>query len=63
MANQQQQELKKSFARVLGFDGPMEGFDNFVRSDPATSARYKGMMSIAEKQRDMAKQNMMKRTQ
>ena len=63
MANQQQQELKKSFARVLGFDGPMEGFDNFVRSDPATSARYKGMMSIAEKQREMAKQNMMKRTQ
>ena len=62
MANQQQ-ELQKSFATVLGYDGPMQGFNNFIKSDPAASEKYKGMMAIAEKQREMAKQNMMKRTQ
>ena len=58
-----QQQIKESFARALGYDGPMEGFNSFIQSDPAASEKYKGMISIAEKQREMAKQNMMKRTQ
>src|SRR6056300_200740 len=62
MANPQQ-EMQKSFARVLGYDGPMQGFGNFIQSDPAISEKYKGMLAIAEKQRDMAKQNMMKMSQ
>jgi len=58
-----QQEMQESFARVLGYDGPMQGFNSFIQSDPAASEKYKGMLAIAEKQREMAKQNMMKRTQ
>ena len=62
MANPQQ-EMQKSFARVLGYDGPMQGFGNYIQSDPAISEKYRGMLAIAEKQRDMAKQNMMKMSQ
>ena len=62
MANPQQ-EMQKSFARVLGYDGPMQGFGNFIQSDPAISEKYKGMLAIAEKQRDMARQNMMRMSQ
>ena len=58
-----QQEMQESFARVLGYDGPMQGFNSFIQSDPAASEKYRGMLAIAEKQREMAKQNMMKRTQ
>ena len=31
---------KEIIARKLGYDGPMQGFDEFVRSSPALSARY-----------------------
>ena len=62
MANPQQ-EMQKSFARVLGYDGPMQGFGNYIQSDPAISEKYRGMLAIAEKQRDMAKQNMMRMSQ
>ena len=31
---------KEIIARKLGYDGPMQGFDEFVASSPALSARY-----------------------
>ena len=39
-----QQQIKESFARALGYDGPMEGFNSFIQSDPAASEKYKGCL-------------------
>lgn len=52
-------QQKEIVARKLGYDGPMQGFDDFVMSNPALQSRY-NMLSgaFAEK---MAKGGMVKR--
>lgn len=52
---------KEIVARKLGYDGPMQGFEDFLASDPATSMRYASLSGkFAER---MAKGGMVKKYQ
>ena len=47
-------------ARKLGYDGPMQGFDEFVKSSPALEAKY-NLVADKYTQKKLAKGGMVKK--
>ena len=65
MAIQQQDmntDIQKSLASFLGYQGPIQGLDNFIKSNPAVSQQYSGIISAAKKRQDYIKQSMQRQT-
>lgn len=55
MAKNFNQKQKEIVARKLGYDGPMSGFDEFLRSDPALEAKYGAVLDKYMARGGMAK--------
>jgi len=65
MAIQQQDmnmDIQKSLASFLGYQGPIQGLDSFIKSNPAVSQQYSGIISAAKNRQDYLKQSMQRQT-
>tara|TARA_R100001015_G_scaffold18439_2_gene11582 strand:+ start:8 stop:2050 length:2043 start_codon:yes stop_codon:yes gene_type:complete len=54
--------IQESLASFLGYQGPIQGLDNFIKSNPAVAQQYSGIIDAAKKRQDYIKQSMQRQT-